>query len=78
MHTEKTMSFESFAGRVVRVLVERGADSMRLVVDLYRRRGRLLVSLRERLEQQTICGGAAVVLVSKSCLCLYSRGRRLA
>ena len=38
VHTEKTVSLESFASRVVRVLLERRADIMCLVVDLYRRR----------------------------------------
>jgi hypothetical protein len=50
VHTEKTMSFEPFASRVVRVLLERGADVMCLVVDLYRRGRGLLIPLRKRLQ----------------------------
>jgi hypothetical protein len=60
VHTEKTVSFEPFASRVVRVLLERGADVLCFVIDIYRRRRGLLVSLRKRLQQQTICRRAAV------------------
>lgn len=64
VHTEEAMGFESFTGRLVGMLVERGADVVCFVVDVYRRRRRLLVSLGKRLQQQTVCRRATVQVLA--------------
>lgn len=59
------MGFKAFAVGVIRVLLEGGSDVVCLVVDLYRGRRRLLVSLGKRLQQQTVGRRAtAQVLIS--------------